>query len=231
MKKTILKIALVFGAVIALSTGCKKDSTTNNTQTASDVDNLVAQVDPITQDAATADASTGEISMINDGINENMTVIADDIDATEGPAGGSQDSADSTELRRHIRAKSFIFCLRKLDLSQEQITKIKRALVSFEDCKGDAVKRARAIYAQLKDSYKEKAAKVHAAFKDGKITEAQYKQSIEDLRIAFVKDLRAMHLQEKIDVAFRGCMRELLGKLKLILTDAQWTSFVACQKK
>lgn len=228
MKKTILRIAVVFGAVLALSTGCKKDARVLTTQDPNDIDNMVAQVDPMTTEEASADETNGEITMINDGVNENMLVIADDIDAPEGPAGGGP---DSSEVRRHIRAKSFIFCLRKVDLDKDQIAKIKKALVSYEDCKGDAVKRARAIYAKLKEAYKEKMMRLQAAYKNGKITEKEYQQGIKDLRIGFAKELRSLHLQDKIDEAFKHCMRELLGNIKRILNDRQWAAFVQCHKK
>lgn len=233
MKKGILKIAFVLGAVIALGTGCKKEAQVLTTQNPNDIDVLTNQVDATSTMEASTDLTNGEIVMLNMGISEDALVVADDIDAPEGPAGGKDDTLrnDSVDDRKHIRAKSFIFCLRKLDLSQTQIEATKKALRQYEECKSAAVKRARVIYQDLKKEYKGKMERLTAAFKAKSITEAQYKEGIEKLRKGFSVELRNLHLQEKLELAFRNCMKELLGKLKLTLNDKQWSNFVACHRK
>ena len=223
--KMIQKMAVVLGVVCIAFTACKKDKMTTVTttddettlaaQAASDMDNV----------AVYTPDGTSDIYIDDEGIASDFLIEASDIDVVVGPAGGPGDS-----MRNRVREHSLIHCLNGLHLTTEQKEKIRTALAANASCKETAVKRARAIYEELQKTYKGKAEVLVKKYKDGLITKAQLEASLKELRENFHRELRAKHLEEKLDDAMRGCLHDFLKAMRGILTEAQWKAFVACHK-
>jgi hypothetical protein len=145
--------------------------------------------------------------------------------------------ADDSDLkgddgtRKSIRSDSFIQCLRKLNMSENQANEVKSGLRKYDACKDQAVKRAKAIYRELHATYKQKFSRIWEAYQSGSITEREFNKLAEDLRIAFKKEIRSLRLKEKLDDAFAKCFREFLVLLNSTLTERQWNAFTECYRK
>lgn len=230
MKNLIQKATLVLGVVLIAFTACKKEDFKRVATATEDIELSAianqASSDMISQDA-TDDSPEYGVARLDEGIAYDYLAEAADMDEVEEPAGND----DQRDLRKNVRNHSFIACLRKLDLSERQIMGVKKSLMKYEDCKESAVKRARAIHQKLVEQYKAKFERLHKAFRNGDITEREFKQAVHKLRESFNKELRELQIKEKLDAAFQHCYREFLGNLKSILTERQWKAFVNCHKR
>lgn len=220
-----MKAAMVLGVVLAAFTACKKEdvqkyTTDYQADMTALVDQAVADMD---NQAEPMDDGSGSLMMANDGIAPDFLVEGIDMDDDQGPGGDT--------LRRHIRSHSFVACLRRLNLDSTQRLQVKRALAAYEDCRHDAIKRARALHAQLQAAYKAKVDRLVAAYKAGNITKEQFERAMKELRENFRKELRSKHIDEKLDAALKDCYGKFLGHLKNILTERQWKAFVECHRK
>ena len=228
MKNVIQKATLVLGVVLLAFTACKKQDMEKVVGSTTETD-LIALVDQAGSDMLIEEANDVTpdegVALIDEGISADFLVVAADLDETEGPNGLDD------KQRNHVRSHSFIACLRKVELSERQQMAIKKALANYENCKESAVKRARAIHAKLVAAYKEKFERLQKAFRNGDLTEKEYKEAVHRLRMAFNKELRSLQLHEKLDAAFKNCYKEFLGNVKNILTEKQWAAFVECHKR
>jgi len=167
-----------------------------------------------------AEDLTQTIYMNNDGIPADFlvdeTYLAENQQGNEGP-----DHAQ-------IRLKSFIRCLRGFELSDSQIEQIKRDLRMFKGCTEQAVKRAKAIYQELKQSYRIKYHRLYLAFQDGSITKEEFRMKVKELRVAFKRELHKLQLREKLAGALHKCIRGFFTGLHEVLSERQWNSFVEC---
>ena len=234
MKNRIQKAIIMLGVAMTAFTACKKENV-NDVQQTVNVDaeiatlNTQANGDMMLTDA---DGTTPELGIMltNEGIAEDYLVEANDLDEVEGVSRrGNDDSLK--RIRQHIRSHSFVACLRKMNFTDSQKAAVKRTLYAYEDCKHDAVKRARLVYAKLKDAYRDKAERLIKAYKNGDLTQAQFEKAMKELRIAFNKELRAKQIDEKLHEALRDCHKIMLVRLQKLLTAEQWKAFVACYKR
>lgn len=230
MKNMFQKAALLLGVFIFTFSACKKETIqeiasynaeTDVTALAEQAANAVDEIDVIAEDPDMGSMEMG-IYMENDGIAHDFMVEEGDME-NEGPAG--------LDDRNRIRSLSFMACLRKLELSDTQKIKVKRALAAYHNCKMDAIKRARAIHAKVHAEFKAKFDRLVAAYKNGDITKEQFKKATEELKTAFRKRMRELQLQEKLDDALKGCYKDFLRHLNNILGERQWKAFVACHKR
>lgn len=230
MKNLIQKAALVLGVALIALSACKKEDMKRamNSAEETEMNALVEQAgaDMLMTDAGNENPEFG-VARVDEGIAADFLATATDMDETEGPAGID----DRRDLRAFVRNHSFISCLRKLELSDRQIAAVKKSIVVYEDCRESAAKRARAIHKALVEKYQDKFERLRLAFKNGNITEEQFKAGVHRLRKAFNEELRSLQLQEKLDAAFKKCYREFLGHLKNILTEEQWKAFVNCHRR
>jgi len=164
------------------------------------------------------------IDMLNEGIAADFLLDETHIDDAP-PANMSNPS-----IWYSIRDHSLIQCLRGLELSNEQVEAIRLDLRLYEQCKSEAVQRARAIYRELRIEYHQKFQRLVDAFRNGTITEREFKARVAELRTEFRLELRRLHLQERIDQAFKRCLRQFMGELHGVLTDLQWSSFIECYR-
>lgn len=222
------KLAVVFGMIAIGVVGCKKEDlnqiTTSTSQ--SDIQALAVQAETenSNKEVLLIDA-TGNMEAVNAGIAYDYLVAKEDLTADE------RSSNAGVKARGPIREKSFIGCLRRLDLDSNQVGQIKTALANYADCKSSAISRARAIHQSLVDKYKALAQAQVQLYKDSTITKAELDQRLMRLRKAFAADLRDLELKEKIGDALKNCHLAFLKELKGILTERQWKAFVACHRK
>ncbi len=217
-------MAVVFGAILTTFTACKKEELKQVTPATNEEE--IAMImnksdNSVTENDVTADESTYSMAIASEGISTDYLVDETDMDVVQGPAGGGNE-------RDHIRARSFIKCLNHLELSDKQKQALRESLAKYKACQESAVKRAREIYHNLVTEYRARYEKLHLAFKNGEISEEKYKHAVAELRMSFHKELRSLHLKEKLNEAFHNCFRHLLGNMESILTPRQWAAFKKC---
>ena len=227
MELKIKQAAIAFGIMALAFTSCRKETTSLNpsliSSSENDIELLVTQTKNESDKLQiTFNQATNEIAAVNEGIAADYLVTENDFTADLGSDPSSSTSNDKG---------SFIDCLKGLKLDNDQTKKVRIILAGYEDCKSSAIKRARAIHAQLVEKYKELAAEQAKLLSAQKITKAQYEERIARLRQAFEKELKALQLEEKLNEALKDCHTKFLRQLNGILTERQWKAFIECYKK
>lgn len=230
MKKNLKIIALAIGIMVVGITGCKKEAmetlVSDTDLSSSEIQALAVQSENQGNEVEiTYDEVTAIMAAVNEGIAPDYLVLSEDLDADENS------SSPSVQSRSSIRNNSFIRCIRGVKPDSTQARQIKAALKDYDDCKSSAIKRARTIHSQLQAKYKGLAEDQRKLLKDSTITRQQYKERIERLRFAFQKELKDLHLKEKLGDALKACHEKFLRKLNGILSERQWKAFIACAKK
>jgi len=219
MKKIYFIPVIMLLLALMAFTACKKQ---NETATVSSEDEIIALADKAIADMDVQEVYSDNpdmgIYMKNEGIPADLLVDETDLDGKD-------------TLRKHISDHSFIKCLRGLNLTESQMSEIKKDLRVYSDCKQTALQRAKAIYKELHEKYKAKYQRIYEAFKNGTISREKFKALVEELRIEFRRELRSLQLKEKLDDAFKKCFRVFLKELHSILTERQWKAFVECYKR
>lgn len=142
--------------------------------------------------------------------------------------------ADATDLtgddsqRTRIRRNCLITCLRGLSLNETQIPLVREDLRRYNACNETAINRARAIYNELQASYRQKYNRLNQAYQSGGISGEEFRAKVAELRTAFKRELRSLHLREKLDEALTRCLRTFLVELRSTLNDRQWNAFKEC---
>jgi len=211
---------LIMLFMIIVMAGCKKENApADTTGTDALIETMAGQalVEMENKEVYAGNAETA-IYMDDDGISPAFLANESDLTGKDG-------------TRQNIRKHSFIKCLRGLSLYGTQAVEVKTALRTYAACNDKAVKRAKAIYRELQAVYKQKYNRIYQAFVSGTITEREFKKQVEALRIAFKRELRSLHLKDKLDEAFAKCLRGFFGELKSVLTEKQWHAFTECYRK
>ncbi len=222
MKKIISTSFTVLLVALILLPACKKENSGNQ---ASFEDQIMIMINKAGSDMDNQEVITDEpsqtIYMINDGIATDF--LADENCMQENEQGMNTDT-------KFIRDHSFIHCLKGLSLTETQKVKIKQDLRVYKACTQHAIQRAKAIYHDLMESYKVKYQRLLNAYQNGTITKAEFHKKVAELKAAFRKELRKMHLKEKLDDALKTCLRKFFKALHETLTERQWNAFVKCNK-
>jgi len=169
-----------------------------------------------------ADDSSLAIYMINDGIAADFLADERCMDENEQGLG--------TEIK-FIRDHSFIHCLKGLSLSEIQKAAIIKYLGEYKACTQHSIERAKAIYSELCEKYNVMYRELWSALQKGSITKDVFQKKVNALKADFKKELRAMHLKEKLDDAFKACLRTFFKALHGTLSEHQWNVFVACARQ
>jgi len=230
MKKNLKIIALAIGIMALGITGCKKECmespVSDNDLSSSEIQAMVVQTENGgSEPEITFDEVTASMAAVNEGIAPDYLVSSEDLEADENS------SNPAVQSRSSIRNNSFIRCIRGVKPDSVQARQIKAALADYNDCKSSAIKRAGTIHRQLQAKYKGLVEDQKELLKDSSITRAQYKERITRLRFAFQKELKDLHLKEKLGDALKACHEKFLRKLNGILSERQWKAFIACVKK
>jgi hypothetical protein len=219
MKKVNQIPIILLSVVFIVFTACKKQ---NEPAKVSPENEILALADlainGLDEKEVYSDNPDLGIYMENEGIPPDFLVNETDMEGKD-------------TLRAKIRDRSFIACLRGLNLEETQVTEIKKDLTTYRECNEQAMNRAKAIYRDLHEKYKAKYKRIYADFQNGTITKEKFKALITELKIHFLKELRSLHLKEKLDEAFKQCFRNFLKNLHSILTERQWNAFVECYKR
>ncbi|NUM32016.1 MAG: hypothetical protein HUU47_06800 [Bacteroidetes bacterium] len=230
MKRNLKNTALAIGLMALGMVGCQKDTLNQNFTDSENLDyqiqSLVTQTDNESDVLEVyLDDNTSEIAVQNEGIPTDYLVTSEDLSETSGAIGGNTDN------RKHIKDNSFLRCLKGLGLDSDQYRKLAIILAEFKDCNASAIKRARTIHAELQKKYKELAEAQIKLYKNNEITKSELEARLKRIRMAFHKELRDLHLKEKLADAFKNCHDKMLRQLHGILTDRQWAAFVKCYKR
>jgi hypothetical protein len=230
MKKNLKIIALAIGIMAVGMTGCKKEAmemaTSGTDVSNSEIQALVVQTEnENSNQEITFDEVTSSMAAVNEGVAPDYLVSSEDLDADE------TSSNPNVRGRSQIRNNSFIRCIRGVKPDSAQARQIKAALNDYNDCKSSAIKRAGVIHRQLQAKYKGLVEDQRELLRDSTITKQQYKERITRLRFAFQKELKELHLKEKLGDALKACHEKFLRKLHGILSERQWKAFIACAKK
>jgi len=226
MKNQIVYRVIMVVAIFTAMTGCQKDQPLDQDLPLTDQINTL--VDQSWNRMASEDLFSGNpslgIEMLNDGISSDF--LLDETFMEENPTAANGNPGNWNYIRDH----SLINCLRGIQLSPEQITNVKRDLRSYRGCKADAVKRARSVYRELRREYHQVFVRLLNAYRNGTLTEREFKHKVKDLKRNFRAELRRLHLREKLDRAFKRCLHKFMRELHVILTDRQWSAFVECYR-
>lgn len=139
-----------------------------------------------------------------------------------------QAPANDTLNRNLVIRHSFLRCLKKAGLTETQLPAVRIALHTYKECKEGSLQKARAMYKRLQEKYKAKAARLWSAYYNGTLSKEELKASLAELRQQFKKELRELHLKEKLHQALHRCLRLFFKDLKQILTEEQWSLFKRC---
>jgi hypothetical protein len=223
MKKISSISFIVILATGVILSACKKENSGNQS---SYEDQIMTMVDKAGSDMDNQEVLTDDSSqtlyMVNDG-------IAADFLADESYMDENTQVIDAEIIL--IRDHSFIHCLVELSLSETQKAEIKQDLRVYKDCTQHAIQRAKTIYHELREKYKVKYQRLWNAYQDGTITKEEFREKVTELKAAFKKELREMHIKEKLDDSLKVCLRKFFKALHETLSEQQWNAFVECYKQ
>ena len=216
MKNQILKTGILLFAVATFAlSSCKKEMVTPIVETAQDATtndvNLTTVADQADADYLAISINGGDENLAFSSINEGLT---DEylLDAS------SFDKLGKTDNNQLIK------CLKGVDLSSDQIAKIRKALAAYEDCKAAAIKKHRAAYGELKDKVEAARKDLIKQYRNDEITKEEFQKGMKSLRERFnnaLKNIKASHAK-----SLRACFEKFLGHLKEIISEKQWKAFL-----
>lgn len=221
--KTKLNLWIASAAVAAiLFTGCSKQdqaspvsaSGSNTELTVPEIDVLADQADNefVNLEVSGGTESEGFV-LENDGLPDAYQVTESTIDEMN---------------KRDGNAKRLRHCLSKLELSSEQVAKIRRLFHAYEECKGSIVKRHAGAVRDLVARFNERHEELVKALRNGRITKQQFEEKVKALRAEFNRTKAA--LAEKARAALKSCYTHMLRGMNGVLTERQWKAFVNCYR-
>jgi hypothetical protein len=162
---------------------------------------------------ANGGTETEGFSLENDGLPDAYQVTestADEIAKRDGNA-------------RRLKA-----CLSKLELSSEQVAKLRRTFKAYDECKSSIIKRHSAALRELLAKFNARHDELVKALRNGRITKQQFEEKMKALRVEFHR--AKAHLAEKARTALKSCYTHMLRSMHSILTERQWKAFVNCYR-
>jgi len=221
--KMNLWLASVAFAAIIFTSSCSKEQTQVSTAPSiaaelsiPEIDQMLVQADEAFINAEiTGGTETEDFAVSNDGIPDQYMVSASTAD--EMIAGKRDGNA------RRLRA-----CLKDLELSGEQIAKMRILFGNYEDCNKYIISRHRNAMKELTVKMNDKLKLLVKAYRDGRISKEVFEAKVKSLREEF-NTLRKT-LAEKSRAALKECYTRLLRGLNQIMTERQWKAFVNCYK-
>lgn len=221
--KNTFKLPIAAIALLVFAASCSKEDTSISSANAGSTELVLPEVDQlgIQADEAfintefTGGTETEDFAISNDGIPDQYMVTASTVD-------------DMVSGKRDGNARRMRACLSELELSGEQITKIRVVFGHYEDCNKSIIHRHREAMKNLTDSMNAKLKLLVEALKNGRITKDQFEANVKEMRSRF-STIR-IALAEKSRAAMKECYTRMLRGLNQILTERQWKAFVICYK-
>lgn len=208
MKYKLIPISAWMIALLLLSASCSKEKIENQPADSITVDEIVAYANELYlhTDESNADENRA-FRTDNDGLVDLYTATLLDFESK---------STDNRLIR----------CLSNLNLEQEQIRPVRRALKAYEQ-------RNERIIAQHRQAYRQMNARVNQAreslflqFENGEIDRPELARQLKQLRLQYQHALR--ELKASNAEAFSRSFRLLMTNLNEILNDRQWAGFTNC---
>lgn len=215
MKRNLIYTGLAFLAILLTTvTGCKKETQTIDDSARYDAQVMIDDADNDYNEVVITEGSeTSEFSAENEGLPEVYTLTEVDM--------------DDAGYKRGLE-KRFFTCLKKLDLTDTQVARLRKALGAFEACKANDIKAHREAYAKLVIRIEAQRKEYLAQLKNGKITKAQFEVKMKELRADFEKSLK--YIKVSFAKNLKACYEKFARAMKEILTDKQWRAFVNCYR-
>jgi hypothetical protein len=201
--------------MIFAGTGCKKEAATvvdNSAQYTSEALINDADVD-YNNVVFTEGTENTEYSAENEGLPEVYTLVETDM--------------DDAGFKRGIE-KRFFTCLKKLNLTDSQAMRLRKALRAFEECKAADIKAHREAYAKLVKRVEGQRKEYLAQLANKKITKAEFEAKMKALRQDFESSLK--YIKASFAKRLNACYDKYVRAMKEILTERQWKAFVDCYR-
>lgn len=219
MKKTILNSTIVLALTLMLSIwGCKKEAAKTTVTPVNTEQQLNTWVDDVSNEYSNAQVSGGtendEFDAKNEGLPEDYLLIEMDMDY----AGFKR-----FELRPLIK------CLKGLEMSDNQVVLIRKALRAYEECKAADIKKHHEDYQALKSRLENIRKEWAGKLKAGKITRAEFETKMRHLKQEFNTGLS--HIEKKHSARLKECHAKFMRAVKTTLTERQWLAFVKCNRQ
>jgi hypothetical protein len=216
MKNKLIYTGLAV-AVIAFftATGCKKETAQIADDSAKYESQLIADdADKSYNEVVITEGSeTTEFSAENEGLPEAYILVETDM--------------DDAGFKRGIERRYFS-CLKKLNLSDTQVARLRKAVRAYEECKAGDIKKHREAYAALSARIEHARQELATKLRLGKITKAQFEQGMKELRADFEKSLR--EIKASYAKTLKACYEKFVRATKETLTERQWKAFVDCYR-
>jgi len=221
--KNTFKLSIAFIALLVFVASCSKEDKAISSVSPSSTELVLPEVDQLGVQADEAfinteingGTETEDFAITNDGIPDQYMVTASTAD-------------EITSTKRDGNARRMRACLSELELSGEQIAKIRRVFGNYEDCNKSIIHRHREVMKHLTDSMNVRLRYLVAALKNGRITREQFEVKVKELRSSF--NTHRIAIAEKSRAALKECYTRMLRGLNQILTERQWKAFVICYK-
>lgn len=217
MTSRVLKIGFVltFVAMLAL-VSCNKTEVSpvaQNDDASYDAQLIIDDADVAYNEVNTAGGTEDEaFSAANEGLPEAYTLEEIDMDN----AGYKRTD------------KRFFACLKKLDLTDTQVMRVRKALKAYEACKAYDIQKHREAFAKLVIRVEAARKEYITQLKGGKITRAQFEDKMAALRKDFHESLR--YIKTSYAKNLKACYDKYMRGIKEILTERQWKAFVSCYR-
>ena len=216
--KNLRKIytGLALSAIMLFAvTGCKKETVAvveDNTRYEAEA--MINDADASYNSAVfTEGGETTEFSAEYEGMPEAYTLVETDM--------------DDAGFKRALD-KRFLACLKKLDLTDTQVMRTRKAFRAYEECKANDVRLHREAYAKLHLRIENLRKEYLAQLRNGKITKAEFEAKMKALRAEFETGLK--YIKNSFAKNLKNCYDKFIRAMKEILTERQWKAFVDCYR-
>lgn len=120
----------------------------------------------------------------------------------------------------------FIRCLKSINLDDEQIPQVRRALKAYEIRNERIIQKHRQAFAQLHDRMEANRVELIRQLRSGEIDRVEFKRKMTQLRAQYQQVL--MRIKESNASDFSRSFRMLMQNLNDVLTERQWNAFTNC---
>lgn len=223
-----MKTFLIITCVIALSvllSSCRKDKTDASDENFTEDIEMLVQKSLYSLDSwmNSAGESFPELYATDDGFPPDFLTDESYLDEP-----GRINSEDTDPERGRIVEKSFLRCLKKLDLEERQVKSVRTELEEYGKCKAKAVERLKTMIQELNALYRGKFHRLNEAYESGSLSKEKYRSLLKELKSEYRKALYELFQKHNIREVFVKCYHDFLHDLHAILNERQWQSFKEC---
>ena len=211
MKTQISALPVIIVFIIVFLFSCK--DTAQQELSPDTVIALEQAVEQANQDYRASEVSGGDeqspFSVINEGLIDEYLAVESDLDNSEKSA-----------------KNRLTGCLRSLNLSDEQISQVRRALKALEIRNEKIIQRHRDAFTALNAGMEARRNNLNRQLAGGQIDREEYSNRITYLRDQYQKALS--RIKESNAGEFSRSHRLLMQHFQKILNERQWNAFTSC---